>query len=341
MCVIVVADTERPTLDVLEQCERSNSDGVGIGWIADNGHVRWTKGITAKEAHDIGAGIPMPYVIHFRWTTVGKEKKFCHPFPIDGFAGTEMEGEARSVLFHNGHITGYETVLSLLSSRWGYIRKLGDFSDTRVAALAAYHMGLDVLLTSFNGQKFCVLNRGGPVLYGDWDHEGGIYYSNTYWKRSAYTPVDGYGYKNGKWVGYNSEGTLWNDDAPVVKKKSGIKAIRDIVKMPVRDVQSVRIIQPNSFTSEVVQPEGSALVDFIFKNPERAYISPPGDMESSQYWGRMDRMEDGNVSLLLLQDHTDAKPEEYLLFRHKGVIRMHLLSARMSKIKEALRHEGP
>jgi hypothetical protein len=342
MCVILVAHTKRPTLDILRDCEKANGDGAGISWIVDN-HVRWAKGLTAKEIDEIQATLPLPYVIHFRWATVGKSKEFCHPFPIDGFSGTEMEGEARSVLFHNGHITGYEGILNLMSSKWGYLRKLGTFSDSRVAAIAAYHMGLDSLLYAFDTQKFCVLNRGGPVIYGNgWEQEGGIYYSNFNWKRYyTPTPYNPPAYSHGGGWGEGT-GDLWKDDAPKVKK-SGIKLIRDIVKSKTRDIQAVRVMMPNSFETSPVSPEGGDLFDFILKNPGRVYLTPPTDLQNPQYWGCLQNMEEGDVSLVKLQDHADAQPEEYLLYCNKGAIKTCRLSARRKGLnqKEVDRHCGP
>ena len=70
MCVIVIADTTRPTPELIEQAYCANSHGAGIAWRSENADgdtiVAWRKGLTLDEVQTLAAEVPMPFVAHFQ-----------------------------------------------------------------------------------------------------------------------------------------------------------------------------------------------------------------------------------------------------------------------------------
>lgn len=116
MCVIYACSTSLPTVEELENGAASNEDGGGIAWLGKKGgkpRVFWKKGFENEK--DVLAFIKKekltyPIAIHFRTASIGgKQAALCHPFPVELEASLALEGDAESVLFHNGHMGRWET----------------------------------------------------------------------------------------------------------------------------------------------------------------------------------------------------------------------------------------
>ena len=190
MCVILVCTKRRPDVDTLNKCAKHNKDGVGIGWISKK-TVQFTKGITLDKVIKLANKLPLPYVIHFRLTSVGRViPDLCHPFPISPKSPTILSGEASAVLFHNGHWNNWEE--SVLRHAIASNREIpdGEWSDTRAAAWIVHAVGTNFL--RFISGKFAVLDPSGISLYGsDWYSENGVRFSNKHWQYESTTAYEG------------------------------------------------------------------------------------------------------------------------------------------------------
>lgn len=181
MCVILHCKTARPTIEVLNHCERANGHGGGVAWL-EGGKVTYRKGLTAAEIFALVPNLPLPFVIHFRQASVGeKSKLLCHPFVVNRFATTKETGTADRVLFHNGHWSEWRNwCLNYALQSRGRV-PFGSWSDTRGLAWAIYHKG-EGMLNLVPG-KYCIVARTGVRQYGEgWTEDNGIFYSNTTWK---------------------------------------------------------------------------------------------------------------------------------------------------------------
>lgn len=178
MCVaVVLMDEDRPTLDELQRMEWQNDDGAGVGWY-EGGVCHWVKGIKAESVDKLIETLPRPVFIHFRYSTAGGTRpELCHPFPVTRAARLDLSGEAKSILMHNGHWSKWTQVAAR--------RQLpkGPWSDTRLLAWLARRDVRWLAREADDYGKVAHMTKDGEVmLYGKWEKEGGIYYSNTYWR---------------------------------------------------------------------------------------------------------------------------------------------------------------
>jgi len=180
MCVIAIAIKSPLALDVLKACERSNRDGGGVAWV-ENGAVQFRKGLTAAEIHTLIADKPLPHVVHFRIATVGGvSKTLCHPFTVKASHNAPLEGVAREVLFHNGHLTGWE-----FSAQLAGIGIPPGISDSQAIARIVAMRGESVLqgFVERGAGKFVVLKANGEAkCYGHFSEWNDGLYSNLHWK---------------------------------------------------------------------------------------------------------------------------------------------------------------
>lgn len=217
MCVAAVIFKPVPLQD-LECMENDNPHGAGIAWEA-NGTIRFLKGLTAKEIHQMQEDevITYPYLMHYRWATHGARiNELTHPFPLGPRAlFGELSGEADAVLIHNGTWNRYtqEALRHVSAGNYEIPDELIDVaSDTAVAAwLALYDQSiLDDVPWATAVAEIKPGTDGQPTMEittrGTWsDHEGN-WYSNLNWLTSYwtyYTPPT-----TGK--GYDSELTNWD-----------------------------------------------------------------------------------------------------------------------------------
>ena len=179
MCVIAVAIKSEIPLNILRACQSSNPHGGGCSWI-EGGLVRFQKDITASQMHQLLKDKPLPHVVHFRIATAGGvQPSRCHPFVIKTTKNDDLHGAAKSVLYHNGHCSGWEFYASMAGV--GYPP---DASDSQVIARIVAHRG-EACLQEFvkrGAGKFAVMHSNGEVkLYGGFVELDGAMFSNTNW----------------------------------------------------------------------------------------------------------------------------------------------------------------
>lgn len=189
MCLLIIAEKEFPSYDILRAAEESNPHGGGIAWI-EGSKVRWKKNIKVDEIIQYEKKGP-PWLIHFRISTIGGPvPELCHPFPISMSATTDLEGEANSVLAHNGHWSEWQKIVL---NTIGHDTPLppGPWSDTRAMAWLSANYGKGIL--DLIDEKVAVLNSNYKIQrYGKgWHTENNTHYS--------------YNIKTRVWKGINSQ----------------------------------------------------------------------------------------------------------------------------------------
>ena len=185
MCVILAVGKQAKdvTKDEFVAANTTNSDGFGAAWIdKDTGLVKFLK-VTDKEVDKyVDWRPPRPYIFHFRIATVGESvPELCHPFIVSKKSELKVSGNARQVLFHNGHWHDWNTWLGITFSGIGKLPS-GAYSDSRTMALLLAHYGKDALTISgaVRGQRIATLDKTGRLeVIGDFTKgEDGIYRSN-------------------------------------------------------------------------------------------------------------------------------------------------------------------
>lgn len=217
MCLIIVADSARPSASEIQGASLYHSDGIGVAYRQPNDRlVTWQKGLSAEEAIDLVPTLPLPFVVHFRWATHGGTSPLlCHPFPVSRNVGITLTGAARELLFHNGVWSEH-----VQFERRARLR--GPVSDTRVMAYVLWREGQDEragVATQLASQagKLALFTPDGITRYGSWEAGDGVgdttegcYYSNLQhcwtmpkWKDTGYDHIPshagftGYAYPSG------------------------------------------------------------------------------------------------------------------------------------------------
>lgn len=197
-----------------------NPDGAGYAYVNKKGRVVFKKGFMTLD--ELMADLEAPerfkntnFAIHFRIGTSGKnDKATCHPFPVSNVFGDlrKTEGDADSVLFHNG-----------ILSRGGIVSPLA--SDTQDFVVAMYPMfkkynkskARDFFIEELiEGSRLLVLYKNNAFkMFGKWEQDGDIFVSNLNYKNSYSWYGSGYyGYHEydpdfyddyGNYYGYNKE----------------------------------------------------------------------------------------------------------------------------------------
>lgn len=187
MCVAIVIpvgeEVVLPTLAELEEMEKGNPHGAGLGWVED-GRCHWHKGLKAAEIHAALPFTPRPALVHFRFGTAGdKVPELTHPFPVASTCPVWLAGSAGALVIHNGHWHEWQSALKHAS----WVRKMpdGPWSDTRfIAFLLSRHVAKKVAAEIGNGSKLAILYDNGTVsTFGHWFTRGGVEYSNLQWSR--------------------------------------------------------------------------------------------------------------------------------------------------------------
>ena len=172
MCLIIASPKgARPDSNLLLQAAIDNPDGYGIVWY-DNG-LKVRKGLDTLDSLDALKAIPdgAPYVLHYRWTTHGKNNTDnCHPFKLGGWG----------YMAHNG-------VLQIPTERNTGMSDTWHFAQYWVKPYLRQNPSYKQLLKMCeqfigHGNKLAFLTHRGDVLianesYGFW--EDNIWYSNA------------------------------------------------------------------------------------------------------------------------------------------------------------------
>lgn len=203
MCVIInIEDGKFPSYATLQSAESLNDDGGSIAWLED-GKINYHKGITAKKINKIierrlKVKKVDTAIIHFRIASVGDvNKKLCHPFQISNDVRPELKVEdcENDLLFHNGTIHDWESILIENIKGLDVKIPIGELSDSRIMAwlvnLKQDHEFLDD--TDYLGNKFSILTKNGIVKYGHWITVGDNECSNDYFVKKQNSAVFVYG----------------------------------------------------------------------------------------------------------------------------------------------------
>lgn len=125
-----------------------------------------------------------PHVVHFRIATVGGVcPELTHPFSIDERASIELEGEADSVLFHNGGVGDWKEMLFQAVCARNVKMPKHPWSDSRGVAFACGVWGPHILSLVSAGSRFMVLDGKAPatermLTWGTWCPKDDFMFSN-------------------------------------------------------------------------------------------------------------------------------------------------------------------
>jgi len=187
MCLIIIADSARPSATEVDAAHLSNSDGIGVAYQQPADRlVTWEQGLTVEGTQALIPTLPLPFVVHFRFATHGGiSRQLCHPFPVSRQVGITLQGQARELLFHNGVWNQHAQF-----ERRAKLR--GPVSDTRIMAYVlwregqAEREGVAAQLATQAG-KLALFTPEGITRYGTWsegdgedDTTTGCYYSNLH-----------------------------------------------------------------------------------------------------------------------------------------------------------------
>lgn len=229
MCVIAFSPkgTDIPTKQQIKKMWNKNPDGAGYAYVNKKGKVVFKKGFMSLS--DLMAELEAPerfkntnFALHFRIGTSGKnDKETCHPFPVSNSFGDlrKTEGEADSVLFHNG-----------ILSEGGITSPLA--SDTQDFVVAMYPMfkkfnkskARDFFIEELiEGNRVLVLYKNNAFkMFGKWEKDGDIWVSNLNYQYSY--SWYGSGYYGWYEYGYNP---YEDDDDDMVLQAKTINEERD------------------------------------------------------------------------------------------------------------------
>lgn len=147
MCVILLSNKDRPSIEMIRSAWRQNDAGGGVAWRED-GFVRWEKGImNLEQMEELCLKVPLPFIAHFRIPSYGgKRESLCHPFPIEKKVSLALSGKTKgNVLFHNGHWGKWKESMLDAVIKSGIPVPVGKWSDTRAMAFHAAIYGLGIL----------------------------------------------------------------------------------------------------------------------------------------------------------------------------------------------------
>jgi hypothetical protein len=196
MCVIAICRERNLTRLEVEQMDAANPHGIGVAWASrKRGVVQFAKGLSVDETLALLPKIPKPYIVHFRFASVGSiTPALCHPFPIhpapsDAVRGATKEG----VLFHNGTWGDWKNGFDAVKELGAIARETthDGWSDSRVmAALAAAYATHAVAEIVGATQRLAVLRPSGKIeTYGAWTKHHGIEVSNLWWTFQSKAPT--------------------------------------------------------------------------------------------------------------------------------------------------------
>lgn len=177
MCLIIASPTGKRISDkILEEAARSNGDGAGLAWLQGGGIVRFKKGLTVEDVKKLldGEAKGKAWVAHFRIATHGGVRpELTHPFTIDAEASVALEGEAPSVLFHNGTFQEWKQYLLQAAATSGTPLPEAPWSDSRALAFCCGVFGKHFLSIIDNQSRFLVFDAAAEeadrmMCWGNW-----------------------------------------------------------------------------------------------------------------------------------------------------------------------------
>ena len=239
MCVIITIEKGQfPKYQTLKEAEILNAHGGSIAWL-QGGKINYQRGITAKKIQELIDKRLKPNkvktaIIHFRIASVGTiNKDLCHPFPISEKVESKLtvEDSEYDVLFHNGTVSDWQTMLiDSLQKFSGKVPK-GELSDSRVIAFLLNRHGTDLIKDSkFN--KFSILTKKGIVKFGSWVKVGKNECSNNYFVKTN----EHESYLNRFW-GLGNDTTKEDKKSKSLKVYKTPKSVRSALKKLIKTQQ--------------------------------------------------------------------------------------------------------
>lgn len=207
MCIALhIFGDQNISIADLERMDTDNPHGIGIAYLdPDTGKIRIRKGLSLKELAWLQPDLPRPFLLHFRWATIGpKVPALAHPFAlgINAFS-TDLDQQCEAALIHNGGWVGWRgwTLPDGI--------KESNVSDTQVAAYVI-GAGHPEIRKDVSWSNAIIMRREGKAVvseHGRWTAipgMAGVSASNLSWQTRARGAVfeSPYGkWHPGSWVG--------------------------------------------------------------------------------------------------------------------------------------------
>lgn len=210
MCVIAFSPkgTDIPTTQQIKQMWQHNPDGAGYAYVNKKGKVVYRKGFMTLKSLMEELEAPerfknTSFALHFRIGTSGKnDQATCHPFPVTNRFDElrKTEGEADSVLFHNGVLSKGGIVSPLASDTQDFVVAMSPMFQ-KFNKSKARDFFIEELI---EGSRLLVLYKNNAFkMFGKWEKDGDVWVSNLNYKTS-------YSWYGSGYYGYNEYG--WDDD---------------------------------------------------------------------------------------------------------------------------------
>ena len=200
MCVILSGKADK-VLVHLPDAMRANPHGNGVAWVDEvDGKrvIKYIKGMTDEKAIDLvrSFGSESDIVFHARISTAGGvSEELCHPFPIERVPELKTQGTTDMVLFHNGHVSGWEAfvpdfLVKAQPTRWSDSRAIAHaiaMGFINVKDLGGKIPGVYAVLSTEHFPDF-PKHFGTIRRFGHWTMvKGGVWASNTHFLNSYST----------------------------------------------------------------------------------------------------------------------------------------------------------
>lgn len=208
MCVIAFSPrgVDIPSAEQIKQMWSHNPDGAGYAYVDKKGSVVFRKGFMTLA--ELMAELEAPerfkntnFALHFRIGTSGKnDQATCHPFPLStNFADLrKKEGKEEAVLFHNGVLSSGGIVSPIASDTQDFVVAMTPLLKQRSNSKARDYF-MDTLI---KGSRLLLLYKNNSFkMYGEWEKDGDIWVSNTYYKGT----YSWYGSGYYGWNGYSDD----------------------------------------------------------------------------------------------------------------------------------------
>lgn len=193
MCIIVYKPQTQPmpNKSILETCFEQNPDGAGYMY-AFEGKVQIRKGFMtfdkfykalSKSIALTGEGVP--YVLHFRISTQGGNRKDCtHPYPLSSnMANLRLLQASTNIgIAHNGIISLTSNSFNKTITYNDTMLFITDYLSLIIENENYYKNGRIIeLISRLCESKLAILDRNGhcELIGKDWIKDNGIYYSNN------------------------------------------------------------------------------------------------------------------------------------------------------------------
>lgn len=294
MCVIMVANRNRPNDEMVTRAFEHNRDGAGLAWretIREGGNpvgeVVWKKGINdVEEIKALCRNTPLPYVVHFRIASVGGVRRsLTHPFLISPDANLALEGRTRgTVLFHNGHWQPWAEKALEAAINANHQIPVGEWSDTRAMAwmVNIYGPGFMEFLPQQKGVIF------GPqrlnVFTGNgWDKVNDVWCSNDYFwhRKGSVTQYKGRICTIGRCTNPAATGRDWCDSC---EKELGGATGKDDEAHPASDKKALPILLGGVIDRPLLDSLSLAQAEQLFKEKK---ISKGAIKKFRKEWGHI------------------------------------------------------